>query len=721
MFLEGTLTDFGCLGVVPTLFGPMHTLMLVLPQVVLGLVLVARWLTNPLAWREAAGRIWQALRTRPIRTSGFLTMTLVAIWLVWWLLTPLDTRATAPQVPAGSESWPTFHGNIHRSGTTSLTDSDTAPVGKLRWQFHDSLILERRPFACSPAIAGTQVLIGSDNYKLYCVDLETGQPQWTFEAGNPIFSSPAVWNGRVYIGEGLHYTVDAKLYCLDLRDGQVLWSYQTSSHVESSPTVADGKVYFGAGNDGLVCLDAMDGVVKWNYKDAYIAGGPLVVDDRVYFGSGYGSNALYCVSTADGQLLWRKDFAASVWGAPSWADRRLYVAVGNGNFNESDENPFGEVRCLDPSNGSDIWRFTGTKDGVLTSVVVSGRLAVFGSRDGSLYALDTATGKQVWRVCIGAPILSTPTVVAGRVLFGADDGQFRCLDLADGHEIWSYDTTGDMLIIMEDPRIQSSAAVGGGKVVFGAANGNVYCIGAEQSAQAIVVQAQHSSRLMRGADFLTMGLMNLLAQLTGSFGWAIMLTALALKLLLIPLDWRQTIQTRKFQRIQGEIELMRREYVDYRVHRFEVRRLYANANIRSLRTFGTVILQLPVIIIVFLIIQSSAAFVGKEFLWLSDLSSADRLTQLPWLPLFGPELNLLPLMLVGSIWLYSTTLHIGRTKSGLAWHLSWAFVAVGLGFMTYRWSAAILLFTISLLWIDMVKQQLLLRLTLLVRGEGDQR
>jgi len=648
-------------------------------------------------------------------------MTLVAIWLGWWLLTPVSPQAMAASVPEGSECWPTFHGNIHRSGTASLTDSDIAPAGKLQWQFHDALILERRPFACSPAIAGTQVLIGSDNYKLYCVDLETGRPQWIFEAGNPIFSSPAVWNGRVYIGEGLHYTVDARFYCLGLRNGRVLWTHQTSSHVESSPTVADGEVYFGAGNDGLVCLDAMDGDVRWNYKDAYIAGGPLVVGNRVYFGSGYGSNALYCVSTEDGQLLWRKDFAAPVWGAPSWADGRLYVAVGNGNFNESDENPFGEVHCLDPDKGSDIWCFTDARDGVLTSVVVADGLAVFGSRDGSLYTLDAATGKLAWRVDIGAPILATPTIVAGQVLFGADDGQFRCLDLANGHELWSHDTTEDMLIIMEDPRIQSSPAVAGGKVVFGAANGNVYCFGAEESAEPVVVQTQHSSRLMRGADFLTMGLVNLLARSTGSYGWSIVLAALALKLLLLPLDWKQSIQTRKFRCLQHQIERMRRKYVDYRVHRFEVRKLYADANIRSLRTFGMVALQLPVIIIVFLIIQSSTDFVSERFLWLSDLSSADRLTQLPWLPLFGPELNLLPLILVGSIWLYSTTLRIGRARSGFVWHLSWGVVGVGLGLMTYRWSAAILLFTISLLWIDMVKQQLLLRLTSLVRGEGDQR
>lgn len=166
---------------------------------------------------------------------------------------------------------------------------------------------------------------------------------------------------------------------------------------------------------------------------------------------------------------------------------------------------------------------------------------------------------------------------------------------------------------------------------------------------------------------------------------------------------------------------MRRQYLDYRVHRFEVHRLYANAGIRPLTTFGMVLLQLPIIIIVFLVIQSSPDFVGKGFLWLSDLSRADQLARASWLPLLGPEWNLLPLILVGSLWLYSTTLRLGRSKPGLTYYVVWAFVAVGLGVMTYRWSAAILLFTISLLWTDMIKQQVLLRLTSRVATPGEHR
>ena len=58
------------LAVVPSLMGPLQTMLLVLPQIVLGLVLVGRALSSPLAWRAAAGRLGEAVRTRPLKTAS---------------------------------------------------------------------------------------------------------------------------------------------------------------------------------------------------------------------------------------------------------------------------------------------------------------------------------------------------------------------------------------------------------------------------------------------------------------------------------------------------------------------------------------------------------------------------------------------------------------------------------------------------------------------------
>ena len=578
--------------------------------------------------------------------------------------------------------------------------------GRLQWKFRDALILDRRPFACSPAVTGSRFLIASDNHKLYCAGLEKGELHWTFEAQCPIFSSPAVWQGRVYIGEGLHYDTDCRFYCLDLASGDILWSVQTTSHTESSPAVVDGKEYFGAGDDGVYCADALSGKILWQYEEPHVDGGPLVVKGRVYVGSGYNYQGLLCLDAADGALLWKKDFRAPVWGAPSMADDRLYIAVGNGNFNESAPEPYGEVRCLDLQDGRDIWRFTDVTDGIHTSVAVSAGRAVFGCR----YSLDANTGKLIWRVDIESPVLSSPAIAAGRVFFGADDGLFRCLDLADGLEIWSFDTIDDMLVVLDDPRIQSSPAVVGQKVIFGASNGNVYCLGGEAAADtapAVVTQTTYRSRLMRGADFTTVGLIEWLGGLTGSFGWAIILTALMVKLILLPLDLKQIGQLRRMRQLQPAFRRLEREYVDYRIHRYEVRALYAREGIHPLAVLGMVLLQVPVLIIVILVVQSTPAFAGKGFLWISDLAATDRLAQMPWSGAGSGSLNLLPILLAGSVLIYARSLDGKKTGSRFWGGLVWLLVAAGLGLLTYAWSAAVLLFVIALFWIGIVELRVL--------------
>jgi len=391
-------------------------------------------------------------------------------------LVPLLLAASASATEKGGD-WPTFRGSFARCG--AVGETPRAPGGRLLWKFREPKLLERRPFASSPAVAGSRVVIGSDSYRVYCLELATGKTAWRFDTKWPVFSSPAVANGRVYVGEGLHEHTDCKLYCLDLTNGKELWSIQTQSHTESSPTVVAGRVYFGAGDDGLYCADALTGKVLWQHKGPHEDGCPLVAEGRVYAGSGYGFQGIVCVDAKDGSLVWKKELPAPAWSGPSYADGRLYAAIGKGTFTESARPPYGEVRCLDPKNGEDLWRFREVKDAVLTAVAVTGGRAVFGSRDGGCYAVDAATGKLVWRSEVGSPVLSSPAVAGDAVLFGDDEGKLTCLRLKDGARLWAMDTSDDVVVFAPDPRILSSPAVAGGRVVFGSSNGMVYCVGGE--------------------------------------------------------------------------------------------------------------------------------------------------------------------------------------------------------------------------------------------------
>ncbi|MBI4476757.1 MAG: PQQ-binding-like beta-propeller repeat protein, partial [Acidobacteria bacterium] len=60
----------------------------------------------------------------------------------------------------------------------------------------------------SPAIAGSRVYVGSNDGRLYGLDLASGRVVWEFQAGAPLSASPAIDAGRLVIG-----AQDGRLYC----------------------------------------------------------------------------------------------------------------------------------------------------------------------------------------------------------------------------------------------------------------------------------------------------------------------------------------------------------------------------------------------------------------------------------------------------------------------------------------------------------------------------
>jgi len=71
-------------------------------------------------------------------------------------------------------------------------------------------------------------------------------------------------------------------------------------------------------------------------------------------------------------------------------------------------------------------------------VVAAGRLLVAQTDAHTVRALDAETGKPLWHFTAGGRVDSPPTVHAGLVLFGSADGRVYCLRLADGREVWRF-------------------------------------------------------------------------------------------------------------------------------------------------------------------------------------------------------------------------------------------------------------------------------------------
>jgi outer membrane protein assembly factor BamB/predicted phosphodiesterase len=320
----------------------------------------------------------------------------------------------------------------------------------------------------TPVTDGNNLYIGDDVGTLYCLDLKTGNTNWSFDTGMRIVGSPAVSDGVVVFG-----SANYNIYGLDAQTGKVLWTYTTQQAVMGAATIHQGVAYIGGGDGKMYAFDIKTGQVKWIFDELknYVLTRPLVYNNKLYFGTW--DTYFYALNLSDGSLVWKwnngksnsKLSPASVW--PVAADGKIFITAPDRYFT-----------CLDAETGKQIWRTNKYKvretvgiseDGKTvyskcmwdTVVAISTeypseiqdtqssnepktRWAVhagFGyehnpamplekegtlwvsTKNGLLLGMDAKTGKVLWRHKIGNSILNTPLPLSGKeCIFTSSEG-----------------------------------------------------------------------------------------------------------------------------------------------------------------------------------------------------------------------------------------------------------------------------------------------------------
>jgi outer membrane protein assembly factor BamB len=122
---------------------------------------------------------------------------------------PLD------EIVAGEGDWPTFRGNVQRSGSTGK-----ALAGNL----DESWNVELGGRLSALTIVKDQVYVAQvDQHTLHSLSSSSGEKQWKFTAGARIDSPPTYWKGRLVFG-----SADGSVYCLRAKDGALIWRFRAA-------------------------------------------------------------------------------------------------------------------------------------------------------------------------------------------------------------------------------------------------------------------------------------------------------------------------------------------------------------------------------------------------------------------------------------------------------------------------------------------------------------
>lgn len=98
------------------------------------------------------------------------------------------------------------------------------------------------------------VVFGSWDNFVHIIDAHTGTLRIKVETYKPLYSSPIVWNEKIYMG-----LLDKRIICIDPDAKKVVWEFWTHSRVFATPVVIDGHLFCGSNDGRLYEIDPLTG------------------------------------------------------------------------------------------------------------------------------------------------------------------------------------------------------------------------------------------------------------------------------------------------------------------------------------------------------------------------------------------------------------------------------------------------------------------------------
>ena len=499
--------------VIPSAFGPIQALIVILPQLMLALAAGLVAIFKPRTYKMLGAYLWSH--------KPFTAVLLAVVGFLIWGPSLSSGKVAEEQVGA---PWSAFRGGPARTGAVAGArgpQSQPRVVWKLAG---DALGGTTAAVDSSPAIVGNRLYFGVGNNSILsgskglicCADADTGALAWKWSGGGElpsglraIFSSPVIWvespekgappAARYLVcGEGYHEDKDGRLICLDLdpvrkskgkEPPKLAWFLQATDHVESTPCIHEGKVFVGSGDDGYWGLDLATGRVLWHIEgscDRYDVTGPAAAELGSRVGKRValrGTVKRVGAGTKDkddpGTMTIEAREIREVAEAPlplmetgSSLDRTVVGKVATG-----EKGPYLALESWNPDSESSC---------IAVTLENKEQRLLFGSGVGGhrVNCANAETGAFLWKTPVPYPAFGAPTVAGDKVLIGVGKGDFvhsepdpvgliYCLSLRDGSKIWETKLPDTVL---------GSVTVHEGRAYACSRDGNVYALDLDKGA-----------------------------------------------------------------------------------------------------------------------------------------------------------------------------------------------------------------------------------------------
>lgn len=314
-----------------------------------------------------------------------------------------------------------------------------------------------------PVISGRTIVCATDDARILGIDAESLQMIWEIKCSYVIGYEPHdCGNSFVAIDEeGLVYVVRSQ-------DGTILKKFNLCFNFNSPPCIFEDRIYVGGDNNVLYCISIEDEMILWkNVLGEPINVRPLIVDKTLY------------VIIDGGRMLQFDCETGELLGEVNALDALIYDLWSEGNNSDVPGRKLFEPRL----QGTDIilasstpfvfsiqqkshklkWKYNFGSRHLTGPPICGDSEIILCCREGTMMSLSDDDQRIKWKTEFKSPVTTKPMMHDHLMLVGTEDGSLIALEKASGiakkiasfkeHMLFHPINYGDSLIVVEGRKI----------------------------------------------------------------------------------------------------------------------------------------------------------------------------------------------------------------------------------------------------------------------------
>lgn len=176
--------------------------------------------------------------------------------------------------------------------------------------------------------------------------------------------------------------------------------------------------------------------------------------------------------TIDTEVELRREWSVNIGNGQGENYTEITPAINNGVIYAASEN--GSVVAIDIASGNTVWR--SRLDSAITGGVgASNGLVMVATEEAEVVALDQDNGEVKWSHAVSSEVLSAPQTNGDVVVAQTVDDKLVALNAGDGEQRWIYETTQPALTL----RGSSKPVITSDSVIAGFSNGTLVAVSAD--------------------------------------------------------------------------------------------------------------------------------------------------------------------------------------------------------------------------------------------------